>query len=423
MFPEKFYQYLWQHRLFYPSGMQTTDGEEVEVINPGFANTDAGPDFFNAQVRIGGTYWAGNVEIHRTSDDWVAHRHNTDPLYNNVILHVVAQHTDTKVVTSTGRQVPELVMQFPDSITARYEELLQSNNFIRCQSRLSEVAQLTRDSWLDRLLLERFEQRNERVEKFLSDFGGDWEQTFFCLLARSMGFVVNAEPMEQMARQTPVRILLKHNNITQMEALLFGQAGLLPQSATDEYTATLIREYDFLKAKFDLKPINGEMWKFLRLRPQNFPTIRLSQLAAIIALTPGNFESAFRSLDVASILKRLEVSASEYWNTHFLFGKTAEKDAPKKLGLQSRRLLIINVTVPFVFAYAHRYGNENEQLNVVRMLQFLPTERNSCLDKWKAVGLEPHNEGEAQALLLLYKKYCQPRRCLSCRFGHEILTT
>ncbi|MCQ2228778.1 MAG: DUF2851 family protein [Bacteroidales bacterium] len=423
MTPEKLLHYIWQNRLFYPIDMKVEGtGEKIEVINTGQHNTDAGPDFFNAQVKIGEILWAGNVEIHTTTDDWYAHGHDKDAAYDNVILHIVGSSTGKMVLSSKGRTIPEVALRYPSSIEERYSALTgHHTGDIHCAPYLKQISRLERDAWIDRLILERFEERNTRAESAFEASGCDWDQTFFTLLCRSMGFVVNAEPMEMLARLTPVKIMIKHNDPIQTEALLMGQAGLLPQTATDEYTATLKREYEVLRAKFSLTPMSGSEWKLLRLRPSNFPTIRLSQLAAIIARTPGNFENAFRTLKAEDILERLNVRASAYWDTHYEFGKESSTDRPKGLGKDSQRLLIINSAIPFIFAFARRQGDELAQQNIIKMLSFLPIEKNSRLDRWTEAGIKALHEGEAQALLLLYKNYCMPKKCLLCRWGHAVM--
>lgn len=418
---EKFIQYIWQHRLFYPLGMTIVQtGEPIEVVNPGQLNTDAGPDFFNAQIRIGKTLWAGNVELHIKSSDWYQHHHHEDSAYDNVILHVVIEPSSNGVCTSAGRQVPEVILRYPNSIAERYEQIIQNPSVVRCGSMLSSLPQLVRDSWLDRLLFERFEQRQQLVEQLIAETNCDWDQIFFVLLCRAMGGVVNAEPMIHLARLTPVKIMFKHNNILQIEALLFGQAGLLHIEASDEYITTLKREYELLRVKFNLTPMSSSEWKWLRLRPNNFPTMRLAQIAAIVAHIPGNFESVFATTNVSHIIEQLNVSASDYWTSHYALGRTS-KATIKTLGLQSRRLIVANAIVPLLFAYARRRGNEREQLNVMKMLSFLPVEKNSRLDEWKQHGIMPQHEGEAQALLLLYKEYCQKNKCLLCRWGHSVV--
>lgn len=421
--PEKLLHYVWQQRLFIGSELVTTTGQKVEILNTGRLNTDAGPDFFNAQVRIDGTHWAGNIEIHTDANDWFAHGHHTDAAYDNVVLHLVSQPSAANTVTSSGREVPQCVLVIPQHILSRYQELVKKRSLIRCAELLPHIPALKRHLWLQRLLTERFEQFEARVQTYLAQCNGDWDQAFFCLLARAMGTIVNAEPMEMLARRTPVRILIKHPDPLQAEALLLGQSGLLHSITNpDEYTLRLQREYDFLRAKFGLEPMNHALWKYLRLRPQNFPDVRIAQLAAIVLATPGNFESAFRTLNVHDVEERLSVKASQYWDSHYILSKPSDRIAPKKLGPSQRKLLIINAIVPFVFSYARRFSDEQAQANTLRFMEFLPPEENSVLTRWAQAGLPATNEGEAQALLLLTKEYCRPSKCFACMFGHVALS-
>lgn len=422
---EQLLHFVWQYKLFYNNELQTTSGEKVAIINVGILNTDAGPDFFNAQVKIGDITWAGNIEIHNTTDDWYAHRHDKDAAYNNVILHVVGKSSGRTIVDSKGRVVPEMELKYPEQIDNRYAHWANASGYVRCGGYMPQLQKLTRDSFLDRLLFERMEILNERVESLLNEFNGDWAQTLFCLLARSMGFVVNAEAMLAMARRTPVSILMKHEEPIQREALLLGQAGMLStevaKNEADEHLKLLQREYEFLRLKFNLTPIDVSLWKQLRLRPSNMPAIRISQLAAIVGAIGSNFESALLSMDVKSIINKLNISASKYFDNHYIVGKASDSKSEKHLGMQARRLIIINTVVPYLFAYNHRYGNTDELYNTINMLKAIPTERNSRLEIFANYGLKPENEGEAQALLHLYKDYCQKHKCLQCRFGLEFL--
>lgn len=419
---EAFFQNVWQYKLFGALDLQTTDGEIVEVINQGQHNKDAGPDFFNAQVKIGDTLWAGNVEIHTKSAMWYRHGHDKNHSYDNVILHVVGESDGRPIYNANGLIIPEVVLRYPTYLELRYQEFMNSTSPIRCHNYIERVSEMELNGWIDRLLVERFEQRNRRVEQLFETFNGDWNQVCFCLLARSLGGSINGEAMEMLARCTPVKILFKHNTSLQKEALLYGQSGLLPQSSDDEYVCSLISEYRFLKNKFSLNGMDGQMWKFMRLRPSSFPLIRISQLSAVVSLARGNFESVFRSVDINSLLKLLEVSASEYWDTHYTFGKESLHTSHKFIGKDTRRLMIINAIVPFVFAYTSRYGKEQERLNVMRMLSFLPIEKNNIIETWINCGIVPKDEGEAQALLLLRKEYCDKGNCLSCRLGHIVMT-
>lgn len=417
---EAFFQNVWQYKLFGALDLRTTDGEIVEVINQGQHNKDAGPDFFNAQVKIGDTLWAGNVEIHTKSAMWYRHGHDKNHSYDNVILHVVGESDGRPIYNANGLIIPEVVLRYPTYLELRYQEFMNTTSPIRCHNYIERVSEMELNGWIDRLLVERFEQRNRRVEQLFETFNGDWNQVCFCLLARSLGGSINGEAMEMLARCTPVKILFKHNTSLQKEALLYGQSGLLPQSSDDEYVCSLISEYRFLKNKFSLNGMDGQMWKFMRLRPSSFPLIRISQLSAVVSLARGNFESVFRSVDINSLLKLLDVSASEYWDTHYTFGKESLHTSHKFIGKDTRRLMIINAIVPFVFAYVRRYGKEQEQRNIMNMLSFLPIEKNSKLDAWIECGIVPKDEGEAQALLLLRKEYCDKANCLMCRIGHLV---
>lgn len=417
MLTEAFLQYVWGHRLYARTELTTTDGQHIEILNPGRLNTDAGPDFFNAQVKADGVTWAGNIEIHLTSDDWFRHGHETDPAYDNVILHVVGRSTGRRVTNTRGDVIPEVELEYDHTLLSRYEELEGNGltSVIRCASVLPDIPEAIRSSWIDALVLERMEVKCDRMLSLLDYFKGDVDQAFFATLARAMGCKVNSEPMELLVRATPLRALVKHNGVLQSEALILGQAGLLSEVAEpDEYTLTLRREYELLKAKFGLEPIDGSVWKYARLRPQNFPDIRLVQLAAIVRALPGNFASCLgKPLD-----KVLSVAPSDYWKTRYRLG--AQEGAPreKALGESARRLVMINAVVPFAFAMAHRFGNVERKEAAVDMLRAIQMESNSVLTRWAEVGLKPADEAEAQALIHLNAAYCEHGECLRCRFGH-----
>ncbi len=421
---EDFLHFLWHHRLFYPSGLTTTDGlEPVEVIHPGWPNHDAGPDFFNCRVRIGSTLWAGNVEIHLHSSDWYKHGHDSDPAYNNVVLHVVAYHDEGVITDANRRNVPEMVLRFPENLLIHYDTLIHHTGVIKCLDHLSAINQLDWHNWLDRMLCEKMEQRAEHIHNLLNEFNGDWDQVFFVLLARSMGFGVNSDPFEILARSLPVKFLFRHaSDLLQVEALLFGQAGFLTTLEGDEsYPALLNREYQLLRHKFGIKPMDVSIWKFLRLRPVNFPTIRLAQLAAIIHKNGGNFESWVNFSQAGSFMKRLDVTASGYWKTHFVFNRLSKSAVKSHLGKTSCELIIANAIVPFIFTMAQRRGQTEIQSEVLKLLSGLSVEHNSLLTHWRAAGVMADNEGEAQALVYLTQNYCVRSKCLHCRIGHLVI--
>lgn len=417
MLTEAFLQYVWGHRLYASSDIVDSAGNELEILNPGRLNTDAGPDFFNAQVRSGGVTWAGNIEIHLTSDDWFRHGHDSDPAYDNVILHVVGRSTGKQVVNSKGDSIPEVVLDYDAALLGRYDDLMRSGEAtsIRCAGLIPDIPDAIKSSWLDSLLMERMEAKSGRLLGLLDYFHGDVDQAFFATLARAMGCKVNAEPMEQLARVTPLRTLVKHNGTLQSEAIMLGQAGLLGEAGeADDYTRALRREYEMLKAKFGLEPMDGSLWKYARLRPQNFPDVRLVQLAAIVRALPGNFASCL----ALPLDKILAVSPSDYWIGRYRLGAAEGSPRGKALGKTARRLIMINAIVPFAFAMAHRFGNVERKEAALDMLRALTIESNSVLRRWEACGLIPKDEAEAQALIHLHSAYCESGECLRCRFGH-----
>lgn len=418
---EAFLQYIWAQRLYSSASLQTTAGDLVEILNPGCLNTDAGPDFFNAQLRHNGMTWAGNVEIHVSSDDWFRHGHDSDPAYDNVILHVVAISTGREVRTSKGNAIPEAVLHFDPQLEARYRQLLSTGgpSFVRCADSLAHVPSVLRTAWLDALLVERMDLKSAKATEFFHLFNGDVDQAFFCLLARALGSKVNAEPMELLARQTPLKVLLKHNNPLQSEALLLGQAGILNSAPDDDYVLTLRREYSFLKTKFNLEPpLAPDAWRYARLRPQNFPDLRIAQLSATIRALPGNFNSAL-SLPLDNILT---VRPSQYWDNHFRLGVPSPQFRSKQLGSSARRLVMINCVIPFAIAEANRYADEAKREAAFEVLKSIPMEQNAVLDGWQSVGITPQNEADAQALIHLKNNYCDKNECLRCRFGHYAIS-
>lgn len=414
---EAFLQYIWGQRLYRSAEQMTTDGRKVEILNPGRLNTDAGPDFFNAQVRIDGVTWAGNIEIHQTSDDWFRHGHDKDSAYENVILHVVGRTTGRPVTTCLGSVVPEVVISYDQELENRYDALENGgakSSVIRCADLLSLMPETLKTSWLDSLLIERMEMKSDLVLGYVEHFNGDIDQAFFAILARSLGCKVNAEPMEMLVRATPLRILLKHNGVLQTEALLLGLAGLLAEAQADDYVIALRREYELLKAKFNIEPISGSVWKYARLRPLNFPDIRLVQLAAIVRAIPGNFASCL-SLPLD---KLLAVAPSAYWERHYRLGVEAKNELPKAIGANTRRLIMINAVIPFAFAMGRRFDNAERKMAAIDALRNIEIEKNSVLERWASFGIKVKDEAEAQAVLHLTKAYCERSGCLRCRFGH-----
>ena len=315
---ESILHYIWQFRLFPVQDLKTTDGQTVEIIDPGKPNTDAGPDFFNAKIKIDNTLWAGNIEIHSLSSDWVRHHHTTDKAYDNVILHVVNK-ADANVFRTNGDSVAQLELAVPDHIRINYDELLREKKWIPCADKIHQVPLFLVNDWKNSLLVERLEQKTEMIETLLSQSNNHWEEAFYVSMARSFGFGTNSEAFERLARSLPMSILAKHkDNIFQLEAMLFGQAGLLENTVNDEYQLNLQKEYRFLQSKYQLKPIESSEWKLLRLRPDNFPHVRLSQFAALIHRSTKLFSKIIES-DNLQVMRGLFIcEVSDYWKKHFL---------------------------------------------------------------------------------------------------------
>ena len=418
---ESILHYVWQHKLFAAHNLRTTDGEHVEVIDVGRYNTDAGPDFFNSKIRIGDTLWAGNVEIHTRSSDWNRHNHQVDKAYDSVILHVVSLD-DGDVFRIDGEKIPQLELIYPNHIETNYDKLITEQKWIPCADKINEVPSIFIQSWKNALLTERLEQKMNAIQHLLNDNNQHWEEAFYITLARNFGFSTNSQAFENLARSLPLSVLGKHKDqLLQLEALLFGQAGLLPENATDEYSMKLKQEYDFLRSKFTLQPLNASQWKLLRLRPDNFPHVRIAQFSALIHSSSKLFSKIVENPHMESLRALFVCEPSTYWKTHYLF--TAESALKvKKLGAQSINGILINTVVPFLFCYAHQKNNQDLKDKALQLLEQIPGERNAIITGWQNLGLESESAYDSQSLLQLKKQYCDEKKCLRCRIGHKVLT-
>jgi len=419
---EEFLHYIWQHKLYYPTPLKTTSGQSVEVIHPGIKNSDGGPDFFNAKIKIDNTLWAGNVEIHQVEAEWYQHKHHEDAAYNNVILHVV-KRVSNGTHDSNHRPVSVCQLSYPDDIQQRYQQMYFNTHMIPCAPMLSHVNPFHLSQWLNRLLIEKLEEKTQHINELLLASKHNWDQVFFIMLARSFGFGLNGLPFEMMARQTNLTILLKHaDHLFQLEALLFGQAGFLTAPKySDDYTQALSKEYAFLKHKYQLQPIDQHLWKFLRLRPSNFPTIRLAQLAGVIYRTKGQFSSLLKIISSNSLINLLTIDASDYWQTHYQLGRTSKKRSKRRLGQSSQQRIVYNTIIPYLFIYASKHNNYKLKEKTTEYLYEQPPEKNTILTSWEKYGIKIENEGRAQALIFLKNRYCTHKKCLNCHIGHDVL--
>lgn len=412
--------YTWKHRLFPLEELVTTDGQRVEVIDPGLHNTDAGPDFFNAKLKIAGTLWVGNVEIHLRASDWNVHGHRTDRAYDNVVLHVVGTD-DLAAVTSEGRCIPTLVLPVPDSVKDNYAQLMREEEYPPCHQVIPHLPRLMVNSYLSALQTERMIQKAERIEHLRQRHELDWENAFFITLARNFGFGINGETFECWAGRIPLRAMGKHrDNPFQIEAAFLGQAALLEELEGDDYYLRLQREYRYLAHKFDLRPMENAHWRLLRTRPTNFPHVRLAQLACLYCQGEGLLSRLIEAETPDAVIKLLDARTSDYWLTHYTFSHPSPRRT-KTLSRTSRILLIINTVSPFLYAYGRYKGDEQLCQRAIRLLEQLPAEDNRIIRVWQQCGLEIGNAADSQALIQLKREYCDCRKCLQCRFGYEYL--
>lgn len=419
---EKLYHYLWKTGIR-GSDLKDVDGKIIEVIDPGIHNHDAGPDFFNAKLKIGGVEWIGNVEIHVKASDWYRHGHSEDPAYDNVILHVVAV-SDKRVLRADGNLIPQVELTFPQKFFHLYATLSEERDYVKCGTLLPGLPELKKTDWLETLAVERMQQKAGKVKEIHSSTEGDWEQTCFVMLARGLGFGLNGDPFEMLAKSLPLKILHHHSdNPFQLEALLFGQAAMLDSSLHifDEYYQGLCREYYFLARKYGLKPMRPGLWKYSRTRPQNFPHRRIALLSNA---TLGGFSLFTRLMesgnDIEKLLNAFSMQAQGYWKSHYSFD-TEMRNVPSELSKGSRLLLIINVAVPLLYAYASSVGNIELGEKIIGLMQDLPAENNTIIKQWSSLGFEAKDASRSQALLHLKKEYCDKNKCIYCRFGNHFL--
>lgn len=419
---EEFLHHLWKYKLFDVLNLQTTEGERIEIIRSGDHNSDAGPDFFNAKIKIGETLWAGNVEVHTQTSDWKRHKHGSDAAYDNIILHVV--HTaDEQLKRKNGEVVPTLELKdlFAPKLYQNYLSLRSSKNWIACEHQIISVPPVILNATLDKLLIERLERKSFAILESLKHNKNNWEESFYHALARNFGFNTNATPFELLARSIPLTVLAKHkNSLLQIEALFFGQAGFLNEHLTDKYLQALQNEYVLLKHKFKLQPIDKHLWKFLRLYPANFPTVRIAQFADLVHRSSHLFSKILETGDLNTIKKLLNARVSEYWETHYSFEKTTKRKA-KILGEQSVDVIIINTIVPFLFVYGKQYKNETYYERALRFLELLKGESNHITKKWKSLKMPVNTPYSTQALLQLKNEYCEQKKCLHCSIGNYLL--
>lgn len=417
---EQLLHYVWKHKIFPLKELKTTTGQQVEVIDTGLANTDAGPDFFNAKLKLDGVLWIGNIEIHERSSDWFKHGHHADAGYNSVILHI-ASEIDMEISRSNGERIPQIQLICPEAVRTNYKELLETASYPPCYRIIPSLSPFTAHSWMSALQMERFEQKATLLNERLKRCQGNWEDAFFITLARNFGFGLNGDAFETWAHQLPFRAVDKHrNDLFQIEAIFFGQAGILEYSDGDGYYLRLKKEYTYLQHKFGLIPMDASLWRFLRLRPANFPHIRIAQLACLYHRAYGLLSRIMETETLQGVRDILKGGTSEYWLTHYTFGGSSPS-RPKTLSNTSLDLLIINTVVTFLYAYGLHKGNRVLCARAGSFLEELKAENNYITRMWEQCGMKASNAADSQALIQLKKEYCDKKKCLYCRIGYEYL--
>lgn len=424
-FKEAFLHHVWQYQFFNKNNLLTTTGEKLQVLSPGISNKNAGPDFYQSRLLIQGIEWHGSVEVHYKSSDWNKHLHLHDKAYNNVVLHLVWEQ-DAPSLRQDGTTIPtlELKNRVSQSLIEQYKAMLETNEAIPCAGNLPQVEDLYVKAMLERSLVERMETKANEVLLLLHQNISDWEETCYQWIGKCFGFKTNSEAFVQLCHYIPYSILRRYlTNSLQTEALLFGTAGFLESEWEEPYFAALKKEYQYLVEKHALKKgMDTSEWKFMRLRPANFPTVRLAQFAALLNKTVNLLD--FVLLDkknLAQLKTKFDCELAPFWNTHFQFGKKGTKKRNPKIGIQSIENLIINAMVPLRFAYAMEHDQQEDKEAILELLSQLPAEKNHILSLYTSLNFSNQNAYESQSLLQLHNAYCKKKACLSCTIGHAIL--
>ena len=417
---EKLLQYIWQYQYYNKSELATTEGLKLEILNTGQFNKNQGPDFSEARIRIGETTWAGNIEIHTYSSDWNLHNHSEDSNYGNIILHVVWRH-DKEIIDLKGHVLPtlELGCLVSNLLLNKYEDLMTATSFIACEKQIGSVNTLVISKWQERLMIERLERKSMLLFNFLRENNFNWEQTFWWLIARNFGATVNSDFFEKLARSVSLSILAKHKNqIHQLEAILFGQASLLDQRFTEDYPKMLQKEYKFYRQKYALEKVPLQLF-FLRMRPANFPTLRIAQLAMLISESNHLFSKIKESNNVKDVMSMLNITANDYWHYHYRFNEISAYKR-KKLGQQMISNIMINTIIPVLFAYGSHHKEDHYKQKSLDWLEEITSEKNAITQKFINLGIENHCAFQSQSLIELKTQYCDVKRCLECSIGNAI---
>ena len=419
---ERLLHYVWKYKLYTATPLITTEGRPVQVIDPGMQNTDAGPDFFNAKIKIDGTLWVGSVEIHDKSSDWLLHHHDTDKAYDCVILHIIG-FNDFQPVRTNGNPIPQMLLTVPENILRSIDWLLYREAALPCLDHITGIAPLHIACWMEALLSERLERKTHDIFLLLDAYQTDWNEVFYITLTRNFGFGVNNDAFERLAKSLPLRCIQKQRSShSQIEAMLFGQAGMLKEENDDHYYRLLQREYDFLRHKFSLSPMEDFVFKNLRTRPVNFPYLKVAQLAALWVQYDTLFSAILEARSTGEIKKYFRIPPSGYWETHYHF-RYASPRKEKTIGENALNILLINTVVPMLFAYGLHNKRPEYCERATRLLESIPPEKNTIVTTFYNAGITVRHAGDSQALIQLKREYCEKKKCLYCRIGFRMLKT
>ncbi len=422
---ENFLHFVWQYQYFSKAELKTSQGESIHIIHPGSHNTNAGPDFINSKIKIGDMEWAGNVEIHYNASDWFAHAHEQNTAYDNVALHVVWKN-NKEALRKDGTSIPtiELKGRVDEKLILNYSTLVKTKDAIPCAAFFTTVADIKKIDMLEKALMKRLQRKAEEVKELLVKNNNDWEETAYQCLAKSFGFKVNSDAFLSLGKSIPYKTIKKHSNSSmQIEALLFGTAGLLDAEFKDDYPNSLKKEFYFLRQKYSLdnKKLNESEWKFLRVRPANFPTTRIAEFAAVMNNTSHLFSLFTESIENDAIIKALSSEVSLYWKNRYIFDKEVKHKA-ERIGKSSVYSIIINTIAPLLVCYGEQTGEDHYIEKALRLLEFVPAEENVIISQWKEIGLIVKNASDSQGAIELYNNFCKTRSCLSCTIGADIVS-
>lgn len=421
---EDFLHYLWKTKKIAADEFLTTDGRKISILNYGSHNHDSGPDFFSGKIKLNDTIWAGNIEMHLKTSDWVRHGHSDDKAYENVILHVVYEDDSYNVKDEKLKRIPtlELKGKIPKIYLDKYMGLIHSGEDIACSQLIHKVDPAKINFWKYDLAIQRLHSKTEYISQILKNKNNDWEGTLYVVLARYFGAKVNTEPFETLAGSLPLSIISKNkNNSTAVEALIFGQAGMLEAQYDDPYYIELKSEYNFLRKKYQLEPIDAVAWKFNRMRPINFPTVRLAQFAALLQSKDKLFSHLLEAETPIKVREEIKSIPHSYWQTHYRFG-VESKSLPKGISEGFIDLIIINTVAPILFLYGRHYNEQKFIDRSIQLLENIKPEINAITKQWKSLGVKIENAMESQALIHLKTNYCNHLRCMSCKIGAEIVS-